>query len=536
MISTKFEKQILTAGVIERAFDTIAGIMPDPDEIFRMKRYDYSFFRTLLKEPTFDGLWEKRVASILRQKYSFIPTNESAEAKEASEFFNKSFKKKNMLQIFADIIECQLFGISILEIEYEVKTRNGRVFQDIKNIWGKPQEWVAFDKDNNLVVNKPYATNTPLMQEYPYNFILTQYWPTYKNPYGKKLASVLFWMLVFKKGGWKFFTLFLEKFGGAFAHAELEQGDFKNKNFKKEVLNALDLLVTGGVAVFPKGVKVTVTESKDKSGAKDLFSAYLKEIDNTLALRILGEVLTSIQQSTGARSATEIANEVRKEKTDLDITLIEPAINQACKNWSILNYGTEEPLVVFEFEKEKRLNSDRVDRDIKLIKEFNLEFTTDYISKHYDIESKYFIVKDTNVKKNNQIEVEESPKKKGEEIISKLKEHIEEKKKNGKKKKQENSFRKFFNKIDSFFSTNKMEKKLKKEKKLIEEFATKKEKEFQKETDKIIDTLLQDLEKCQTFEAVIELLLENHPKAKFDDLVIIAENVRYVASQIGAKT
>ncbi|HVO75856.1 MAG TPA: DUF935 family protein [Ignavibacteriaceae bacterium] len=84
------------------------------------------------------------------------------------------------------------------------------------DIIGKPQEWFIFTKENELRLRK-YVNGSYIFEESEklpeYKFILTQYQPTYINPYGEKVLSRVYWLVTFKRRGVEFWQLMMEKYG-----------------------------------------------------------------------------------------------------------------------------------------------------------------------------------------------------------------------------------------------------------------------------------------------------------------------------------
>lgn len=503
-----FSEHILNRKKFYDAFDCIVGILPDPDKIFKEKRYDYNIFRDLMKDAYFDGVWEKRLSAILKKKWKFLPVEDSVLSEDVATHFNNKFKKYNLLQLWGDILEANLFGFSCLEIIYKSGYLGSKKIWDIKEYWGKPQNWFGFDIDNNLVIKNKYGSIVDNIPDY--KLLLTQYWPSYENPYGKKIASVLFWLLTFKKGGWKFFTIFLEKFGGAFASAEIPDNKYNDETFKSNVLSSLNDLVTGGIAVFPEKVKVTIHESVEKTGSKDLFKSYLDEINYNISIRTLGEHLTNTQNSNN-RSATEISNDVRLEKTEIDISLIEPTINKSIEYWTALNYGLNTPLCKFEFERQQDLSLDIIDRDIKLIQNYRVRFKKEYIEETLGVDGDYFDLDNI----DNNIETEIIDHKDNSDT-------------------SDNKKLSLFNKLYSYFSIKKNEKSIIKDNKLIDEFVEKTGAKFQKSVDSIIDELIDEIDDISDENKIFKKLIEKYPTLDFSKIVSIIDNARYCASQIGA--
>jgi len=533
MINDDFSKHFLTRDKFFLAFEYISDILPDPDKILREKGYDYDFFRDLIKEPFFDGLWEKRVTAICREKYSFLPIDEKNQMSlKIAAYFTEKFKKISRLQLFNDILDCILFGYSVLEIVYEPKKTDltSEIIWDIKEIVGKPCEWFGFDKENRLVINNYLNFYVGDKKELPpYKFVLTQYFNSFVNPYGKKLASILFWMLVFKKGGWKFWTIFNEKFGGAYAKAEIPENRYEDKKFVSDVLTSLDNLVTGGVAVFPEKIKVEVVESKDKGSSKDLYQSFLHEIDRTISVRILGENYTTVQGENGSRSAAEVADDIRKERIDLDKMLIEPAINTIISYWQTVNFSSGIEGCYFEFEKQKELNKDKLERDILLLNNFKLEFTDEYIEKNYNLVNGRDFVRNLNdgltTEESDDGTSDDNPDDKTNEDINN---------KPQPKKKDKNKQFALFRLFNKLFSS-KEERIIKKDNKLMNEFESKNAGKLQQATDILIDDILSGIDDVDTFEKFTEKIINKYPTLKLEDIAVMFDNVRYVASQIGAK-
>ena len=78
-------------------------------------------------------------------------------------------------------------------------------------IVGKPQEWFVFDEDNRLMLRTKENRNGDIVPEK--KFLLATQQADYMNPYGRADLAMCFWAATFKKGGFKFWLEFAEKYG-----------------------------------------------------------------------------------------------------------------------------------------------------------------------------------------------------------------------------------------------------------------------------------------------------------------------------------
>lgn len=476
----------------DNLFRYISDILPDPDEIFKSKGYNYDFFRNLLKDPFFDGVWEKRVCNIVRNNFYFVNPDGTKENEETIEYLKNYLNRENLHSLFGGFLESVLFGFSVSEIIWQLESFNNKNIFGVKEIVKKPQEWISFDKDNNPVKKR----DSKKLEEY--KFLIARHFAEYTNPYGKKLASILFWLLVFKKGGWRFWTIFLEKFGGASAFSNIPENKYEDESFKESILESLDKLCGGGVGVFPEGVETQIIESKNKEGSGSLFKDYINTIDKNISICVLGETLSTMQQETGAKAATQVHNEIRKEKTDVDMSIIEPIVNKLIEYFAILNYGKSNNLPYFLFQRET--NEKLIDRDSKLRQTYNIKFNKQYVIDNFDIDEKY--LDDDYVSGENNFSLQ-------------------------------NNSKKFEKKIEKI---NKDEKRILRDNELINEFAGKMTGKFQKGVDKIIDELIDSLDSVTDLtdeNKVFKAIIEKYKDLDFSEIVEIIDNVRYAASQIG---
>jgi phage gp29-like protein len=122
------------------------------------------------------------------------------------------------------------YGYAPLEILWK---RDGDVW-GIENIVGKLPQWFEFDSDNRLVFK---GTGIAVELVPDNRFLVVQHRQSYINPYGDKTFSKCFWPVTFKTKGWEWWTVFIEKYGGAFMY-----GKYPNNTSKESQDELLDSL------------------------------------------------------------------------------------------------------------------------------------------------------------------------------------------------------------------------------------------------------------------------------------------------------
>jgi len=84
----------------------------------------------------------------------------------------------------------------------------------------------------------------------PLAFIVAWHKSTYTNPYGEKLASKIFWSVMFKKAGLKFRLKMSKKYGIPFLFGKTPKSTTQEK--RQDFLEMLSNMVQDGVAVINK--------------------------------------------------------------------------------------------------------------------------------------------------------------------------------------------------------------------------------------------------------------------------------------------
>ena len=370
-------KEVATRNVAE--FVTGLDYLPNPDTILKNNGGNIKVYREMI-DAHLDAVKNKRFASITSRAWTI---DGSKGDQKKAKFVEEYLWNIDLRNVISQMLEAIGFGYAVHEIVWNtVQTDLGTLILPTA-IKDRKQEWFKFDSDSKLLLQ----TNDGSRREMPERkFLVTRNRPTTANPYGNAVYSRCFWPLAFKKGGLKFWMLFVEKYGMPKAigkvpptATEKEQQDF---------LKMLVGLVRDAVAVIPQTGSVELLEA----GAANAnpHKAIVDWADQAMSKAWLGETLTTEQTSSGGTQAmATVHNDVRADLALDDAAMIESSINQLIRWIYEINWPNEKEIPWMNIILPEDLQEARLNRDIKLT-QLGVKFNAQYISDIYGIDEKYF--------------------------------------------------------------------------------------------------------------------------------------------------
>ena len=244
-------KEVATRNVAE--YITGLDYLPNPDTILQKNGGNIKVYREMV-DAHLDAVKNKRFASITSRAWTI--DGSKGDAKKA-QFIEEYLWNIDLRNTISQMLEAIGFGFAVHEIVWNaVQTEIGVLILPTA-IKDRKQEWFKFGNDGELLLQKKDSTREQMPDR---KFLVTRNRPTVTNPYGNAVYSRCFWPLAFKKGGLKFWMLFVEKYGMPKAigkvpptATEKEQQDF---------LKMLVGLVRDAVAVIPQTGSVELLETR----------------------------------------------------------------------------------------------------------------------------------------------------------------------------------------------------------------------------------------------------------------------------------
>ena len=351
--------------------------LPDPDPVLRKQGQDIRIYKDLLTDAHVGSVTDSRKAGVLTQEWKI----ERGKANSRRHGFIESvFAGLDVYRIITEILDAPLYGYKPLEIVWE--KRDGLIAP--MDVVGKPPEWFNFSPENELLFrSKENANGEPVP---PLKFLLAQNDPSYENPYGKRVLARCFWPVTFKRGGYKFWAMFLEKYGMPLLVGTYPSGTDEPKI--NEMLSMLEDMIQDAVAVMPEGSQVTSIETSSSAGTRS-YREFLAFGNMEISKAILGQTLTTEMQSSGSYAAAQTHFAVRHEIVESDKRIVEGTMNGLICFLYELNFGADEPKPVFMLYEQKEVQKDRAERD-KTLSQTGVRFTKEYYTREYDLRDEDF--------------------------------------------------------------------------------------------------------------------------------------------------
>jgi len=507
-------------------FVRLMRTLPDPDPVLRKMGRGISALQELLTDSHLESVWSVRCAAVSGAEWYMEAGAEGTKQQEAADEFARQLEALDVPRIIEEMMDAVAYGYSPLEVLW---SPDGEKW-GIGNIVGKPPQWFEFDQDNRLV----FRTGFTAPEEVPENrFLLVRHRPSYANPYGDKVFSKCFWPVTFKKNGFRWWTVFVEKYGGAFLYGKYPNN--AGNEYKAELLHALESMVADAVAIAPEGSEITIEGAEGKAASSSVYAEYITMANSEISKAVLGQTLTTEIGKTGSYAAAQTHNQVRDDLAAADRRRVASAFNRLAAVFTLYNYGPGVEPPAFVFAEDEDLQDDRAERDTKL---FALGFRPkkSYIAREYGIPEDDFDLVNPG---EPQAAFSRAPS-----ALIPESEHLEdcgcgcqdgtapplpvasgsqEKKKPGG----------LFGLLPRLFA-DKEDRAREKDDRLTGDFETALLKKGQEETDATIDRLLDAAAKAATFEDAFEILASAYSGLSAAELSQIIDNLRYAGSQIGA--
>ncbi|MBN2536391.1 MAG: DUF935 family protein [Spirochaetales bacterium] len=480
-------------------FIRLMRTLPDPDPILRKMGKGITALKDLLSDGHMESVWSVRCSSVSGAAWLIEPGGDGAKETEAAELFLKKISPLDVPRIIEEMMDAVAYGYSPLEVLWTSK--DGYWIFD--NIVGKPPEWFEFNQENQLVFKSGIISTEPV----PANrFLLVRHRASYANPYGIKALSKCFWPVTFKKNGFRWWTVFVEKYGGAFLYGKYPRN--ADEVYKNELLDMLDRMITNAVGIAPEGADISIQESSTKGASSSVHKEYIAMANAEISKAILGQTLSTEIGEHGSYAAAQAHNLVRYDLAAADRRRVAAAFNRLSRIFTYFNFGEDVSPPVFTFEKEENLKTDRVERDGKLYA-IGFRPRKEYISREYQIPEDEFDMADPQAANNS---------------FTRQMNDYPHTIKHGKKKRGIIRF------LKSLFS-----KKQERHESLMDEFKEKMIGKGQEDTDETIEKLTRSISKAKTFEDAFYLLASKYGSLPFKELVRLIDEIRYTSVSIGGE-
>lgn len=358
--------------VRSRSWEGFANFMlylPNPDPVLKAQGQDIRVYRDLRVEAIVGGPLRRRTSAVQALEYGL----------EQGPASSRAFKGVQALladlpinELVAQFVEAAYFGYAPQEILWQ---RLGGLTVPTA-IVAKPQEWFVFGQAGDLRFR---SVNNPLEGEVlpERKFLLPRQNPTYLNPYGTADLAMVFWPIVFKRGGLKFWLRFTEKYGMPWAVGKLPRSASPQE--EDSLLNNLSAMIQDAVAVIPDDASVELKEAAGKGASADLYERLVMYCRSEINIALTGTNQTTESDTTRTMAGIAVADDLRDATAEIAVA----AMNMLIRYVVDENWGGPAP--VWSMWDQEARDRDRSARD-KAVSESGARLTNRYWMRSYGYE------------------------------------------------------------------------------------------------------------------------------------------------------
>jgi len=355
-----------------------AEVLPNPDPILRQCNNVWTNYQEILWDAHLTAVVASR-KSVTLSKDWFIEKN-GAPARVVK-FIETAFKIFDVRRATEEILDARFWGMQPMEPRWG-KPKN---FEGENKIFciefiGRPAWWFQFDRENKLRF-RTRENIWPGEEIEPYSLINPRSLAKYDNPYGEALYSKVYWPVNFKKGGFKFWVEFAEKYGSPFAVGKPPRNaaDSEFDAFYDKLVE----MVKGSAVAIPHDADIEFINTSAKNSS-DIYKALVTFANEEISKAILGQTLTTEAGDKGARALGQVHDNVRHDLAESDEILCEGTFNTLIRWLVDLNFGQNVVAPTFKYEHEEDIKKDLAERDKTLV-DMGVKFTPKYYQEAYNL-------------------------------------------------------------------------------------------------------------------------------------------------------
>lgn len=334
---------------------------------------DLALYEDVLSEPQVMSTYQQRRNAVTSCEWRVEAASDRRIDKKAAEWLESNLRHVGWDNVTDKMLYGVFFGYAAAELIWTV--RDGLLAWDKIKVRDRRRFRFTVDGELRLLTLQNMLEGEPCAA--PYFWHVATGASHDDEPYGLGLGHWLYWPVLFKKNGIKFWLTFLEKFGSPTALGRYDVGATPTEI--NRLLGALAAIQTDGGVVVPKGIEIELLEAA-RSGTAD-YKTLHDTMDETIAKIVLGQTMTSEDGSSEAQA--NVHHDVRQDIIKADSDLISESFNRGPVRWLIENNfaGAGLPRVFRVIEEEEDADKS-AERDTK-VKSLGFKPSLAYVQERY---------------------------------------------------------------------------------------------------------------------------------------------------------
>lgn len=368
-VATTLDGRDITRGYVDGL-----PLLPPQDTVLQARGYyDYAIYDEVLRDDQVKGTFENRRRAVVSKEWEVIPGGDKRIDKAAAAFIEETLDHIR----FDDVTDKMLYGVFYGYAVGEcLWARDGRhVVLDMLKV--RDRRRFGFRPTGDLVLKT--SSNPDGEELKPRKFWHFATGATHDDePYGLGLAHWLYWPVLFKRNGIKFWLIFLEKFGMPTGVGKFPSNASPAERTK--LLAAVRAIQADSGVIIPEGMALELLEAA-RSGTAD-YTALHDRMNAAISKVVLGHS-AGADSTPGRLGGEDTANEVRDDLIKADSDLVCHSANASWVRWLVdWNFpGAAYPMVWRRIEDEPDLLA-TAQRDEK-VASLGFKPTLEYIRETY---------------------------------------------------------------------------------------------------------------------------------------------------------
>jgi len=328
-------------------FYTIGMFLPNPDPVLKKMGKDITIYKELRADPIVRGCITSRKA---RTKKLLWEVDRGKSKSRQAKYITDIFNTLPVRRMINQILDAPLFGNEVLEVMWSESWTP-------KDVVGKPQQWFVYDENNQLKFRTKDNYNGIELPEK--KFLVASNDADYENPYGDAILSSCFWPVTFRKGGYKFWVTFTEKFGMPFIVGKQPRNTDPADTAK--LADALEQMVQDAIAVIPDDASVEIPETKN-TGSADLYDKLIRACTGEINVALLGHS-GGAESTPGKLGNEDTAGDTGENIGNDDQRIVEDTMNTLIDWICEYNFAERSERPRFIMYEEEDVDLDQATRD-----------------------------------------------------------------------------------------------------------------------------------------------------------------------------
>jgi len=350
-IATTRDGRDITRGFVQ----PLQLLQPQDSVLIARGAGNYSIYREVLRDDQVATVFSQRRRAVVAKKWEVEPGGKSANDKAAADFLREQLQAVRWDAVTEKMLYGVFYGYAVAECLWGIDGS----FVTLEAIKVRDRRRFGYDGEMQLRLQT-------MAQPMPGELVPERKFWSFctgadhdDEPYGLGLAHWLYWPVLFKKNGIKFWLIFLEKFGTPTAKGSYPGSATAEE--KSRLLQAVMAITTDSGVILPEGMAIELIEAA-RSGTADYTELY-DRMDRAIAKVVLGQTLTT--EAVGGQYKAEVQMDVREDLVQSDADLVCESFNRSVARWlTEWNFpGAKVPRVWRQIEEgedlEKRAKVDR---------------------------------------------------------------------------------------------------------------------------------------------------------------------------------